>query len=83
VGRNTAAAGLGDYPAAERKTVTAGDINYAAACCPLNAARRSLKPRDSSFGVMVFAIFVVTRADVHYARAFPPTPIELSPRLSR
>jgi hypothetical protein len=32
------------------QTVTAGDINYAAACGPLNAARRSLNPKDSSFG---------------------------------
>ena len=52
--------------------------NYAAARGPLNAARRSLKPMDGSFGAIVFAFFVVTCADSHNARAFPPTPIELS-----
>jgi hypothetical protein len=31
------------------QTVTAGDINYAAACCPPFAARCSLKPGDGSF----------------------------------
>jgi hypothetical protein len=51
--------------------------NYTAACCPLNAARRSLKPRDSSFGTMVFGI-LCRRADLHDAKAFPPRPIELS-----
>jgi hypothetical protein len=40
-------------------------MKYAAACYPLNAARRSLKPRDGSFGAMVFVITIVTRIDVH------------------
>jgi hypothetical protein len=37
---------------------------YTAACCPLNAACRSLNPRDSSFGAIVFGI-LCRRADLH------------------
>ncbi len=50
--------------------VTLGDLNYAAACYPLNAARRSLNPRDGSLWRDGVRILVVTRSDLPYAKTF-------------
>ena len=58
--------------------VPPGDLNYAAACYPPNAARRSLNPRDGSLWRDGVSILVVTPADLPYARTFSPTPIKLS-----
>jgi len=60
-----------------------GNRNYAAACYPLNAARRLLKPRDGSFDAMEFAITVVMRVDVHYAQSLSPYANRTVPRLQR